>query len=159
METGWGSLSLLHQQNIQKQTKLLLVFVDFEQWVKTQRTARELYITHKHISIEGKSERVCVRETSWRRGNTQFVVLRAEMLKSAKTFCIRRFLLPFTAAFTAHSLWNSWDGRRRELGSCNWFASPADTHTHTAESSSLGFMETPEGWRWWNVQPRCFSAQ
>ncbi len=66
-----------------------------------------------------------------RRGNTQFVVLRAEMLKSAKTFCFRRVLLPFTAAFTAHFLCNSWDERRRAAGSCNWFASPAETHTHT----------------------------
>ena len=45
------------------------------------------------ISMEGKSETVCVRETGWRRGNTQFVMLRAEMLKSAKTFCFRRVLL------------------------------------------------------------------
>lgn len=33
------------------------------------------YFYYTHISIEGKSERVFVRETgSWRRGNTQFVV-------------------------------------------------------------------------------------
>lgn len=75
---------------------------------------------------------VCVRETVRRRGNTQFVVLTAEVLKSAKTFCFRRVLLPLTAAFTAHSPVTA----ERDAGECTAAVIGSLhllrlTHTHT----------------------------
>lgn len=102
-----------------------------------------------HIFPQRESQaRVCVRETGWRRGNTQLVVLQAEMLKSAKAFCIQRVFLPFTAAFTEHSL---------DAGKCRAAVIGLRAHTNTQVTGKQNCQDDgtkPVKALSWDLKPR-----